>query len=126
MSPLVFSSSARLKATLSNWSPQWAVLPMLLLFLVLCPPVGHASDLNFPTEIVLGMSAALTGNAADLGKSMQRGILAGLERANRNGGVNARKLRLIALDDAYEPARTGSNMLRLIEKDNVLAVIGNV
>src|SRR6201999_2236625 len=26
----------------------------------------------------------------------------------------------------YEPARTGSNMLRLIEKDNVLAVIGNV
>ncbi len=48
------------------------------------------------------------------------------ERANRNGGVHAHKLRLIALDDAYEPVRTGSNMLRLIETDNVLAVIGNV
>jgi branched-chain amino acid transport system substrate-binding protein len=57
---------------------------------------------------------------------MQRGILAGLNRANRNGGINARKLRLIALDDAYEPSRTAPNMLRLIKKDNVLAIIGNV
>jgi branched-chain amino acid transport system substrate-binding protein len=49
-----------------------------------------------------------------------------LERANRNGGVNHRKLRLIALDDGYEPARTAVNMRQLIEKDNVLAIIGNV
>ena len=42
------------------------------------------------------------------------------------GGVNGRKLRLIALDDGYEPARTAPNMRQLIEKDNVLAIIGNV
>jgi branched-chain amino acid transport system substrate-binding protein len=35
-------------------------------------------------------------------------------------------LRLIALDDGYEPARTAPNMRRLIEEDGVLAVIGNV
>jgi ABC-type branched-subunit amino acid transport system substrate-binding protein len=72
------------------------------------------------------MSAVLTGGAEDLGKAMQRGIVAGFERANRNGGVNGRKLRLIALDDGYEPARTAPNMRQLIEKENVLAVIGNV
>jgi ABC-type branched-subunit amino acid transport system substrate-binding protein len=72
------------------------------------------------------MSTVLTGNAGNLGKDMQRGILAGLERANRNGGVNGRKLRLISLDDGYEPTRTGPNMRQLIEKDNVLAIIGNV
>jgi branched-chain amino acid transport system substrate-binding protein len=47
-------------------------------------------------------------------------------RENRVGGVNGRKLRLIALDDGYEPTRTTQNMRQLIEKDNVLAVIGNV
>lgn len=72
------------------------------------------------------MSTVLTGYTADLGKDMQKGITAGLERANRDGGVNGRKLRLIALDDGYEPARAAPNMRELIEKDHVLAVIGNV
>ena len=40
--------------------------------------------------------------------------------------MNGRKLRLIALDDGYEPTRTAPNMRQLIEKDNVLAVICNV
>lgn len=77
-------------------------------------------------EILLGMSTVLSGPAADLGKDMRLGVLAGLERANRAGGVNGRRLKLIALDDGYEPGRTAPNMRELIEKDNVLAVIGNV
>ena len=85
-----------------------------------------AAETDSPAEIVLGMSTVLTGNAGNLGKDMQRGILAGLERANRNGGVNGRKLRLISLDDGYERSRTGPNMRQLIEKDHVLAIIGNV
>jgi branched-chain amino acid transport system substrate-binding protein len=107
--------------------PRWLSIALtVLLFFALecCEALGVDTDSS--AEIVLGMSAPLTGNAGQLGKDMQRGILAGLNRANRNGGINARKLRLIALDDAYEPSRTGPNMLRLIEKDNVLAIIGNV
>src|SRR5580700_6056751 len=100
-------------------------LKILLLFLALGIRETQAAEPDPPTEIVLGMSTALTGNAGNLGKDMQRGILAGLERANRNGGVNGRKLRLIALDDGHEPARTAPNMRRLIEKDNVIALIGN-
>ena len=76
--------------------------------------------------IVLGMSTALTGPTAELGKAMKQGVLVGLSRANREGGVNGRRLKLLALDDGYEPSRTSPNMRRLIEKENVLAVIGNV
>jgi ABC-type branched-subunit amino acid transport system substrate-binding protein len=72
------------------------------------------------------MSTVLSGDSPNLGKDMERGIVTGLDRANRSGGVNGRKLRLIALDDGFEPTRTGPNMRQLIEKDNVLAVIGNV
>ncbi|HEY0791723.1 MAG TPA: ABC transporter substrate-binding protein [Chthoniobacterales bacterium] len=79
-----------------------------------------------PPEIVLGMSTALSGSAAYVGQDIRLGIMVGLARANRNGGVNGRKLRLIVLDDGYEPARTMPNMRSLLEKENVLAVIGNV
>src|SRR6185503_10333510 len=54
------------------------------------------------------------------------GVLAGLERANRAGGVLGRRLRLVALDDGYVPSRTGPNMRKLIQEEKVLAVIGNI
>jgi branched-chain amino acid transport system substrate-binding protein len=88
--------------------------------------VAQTADVVSPAEIVLGMSTVLTGGAQVLGKNMQQGILAGLERANREGGIGGRKLRLISLDDGYEPSRTAPNMRRLIEDDHVLTIIGNV
>ncbi len=101
-------------------------LPVISLCLMLAVYVARAAESALPAEIVLGMSTALSGPAADLGKDMRLGVQAGLERANRAGGVRGRKLRLIALDDGYEPSRTAPNMRQLIEKDRVLAVIGNV
>src|SRR5271170_6091530 len=91
-----------------------SALTLLFLILVLGNRIGRAAEPNAPGEIVLGMSAVFTGVSADLGKNMQRGILTGLERANANGGVNGRKLRLVALDHGYEPARTALNMRQLI------------
>jgi branched-chain amino acid transport system substrate-binding protein len=91
--------------------------------------LGHelpAAETSAQAEIVLGMSTALTGSAQNLGRDMELGVLTGLARANRNGGVHDRKVRLITLDDGYEPARTAPNTERLIEKENVLAIIGNV
>lgn len=86
---------------------------------------AHGESRPVP-EIVLGMSTVLSGPAANLGSDMRQGVLAGFERANRAGGVAGRRLRLVALDDGYEPARTAPNMRRLLEEENVLAVIGNV
>ena len=97
------------------------ILP-LLLFIGLAAEVCAAAE----TELRLGMSTALSGSAANLGTDMRQGVLAGLDRANRAGGIDGRLLRLIALDDGYEPARTAPNMRQLLEKENVLAVIGNV
>jgi branched-chain amino acid transport system substrate-binding protein len=86
-----------------------------------------ATDLdNSKQDIVFGMSTALSGPAADLGTQMKQGVLAGLEQANRAGGVHGRHLRLIALDDGYEPSRTAPNMRRLLQQENVVAIIGNV
>jgi branched-chain amino acid transport system substrate-binding protein len=101
-------------------------LTFLFLLLTLLNSEAQATKTDSAAEIVLGMSTVVTGAAGNLGRDMQQGILVGLARANRNGGVNGRKLRLITLDDGYEPARTAVNMRQLIERDDVLAIIGNV
>ena len=101
-------------------------LTILFLLIALENHQATAAETVSSTEIVLGMSSALTGSAQNLGKDVQRGILTAFERVNRHGGVHGRKLRLIALDDGYEPARTMPNMRELIHKENVVAVIGNV
>src|ERR1700676_227220 len=90
-----------------------SALTILFLFLALGSRKAQAAEADSPAEIVLGVSTVLTGNAADLGKDMKRGILAGLERANRSGDVHGRKLRLITLEYGYEPTRTGPNIRQL-------------
>src|SRR6516225_782032 len=77
-------------------------------------------------EIRFGISAPFTGSARDLGQNMKTGIEAAFNAANVNGGVYGRRLRLIAMDDGYEPARTAMTMKELYEKDEVFGLLGNV
>ena len=121
----ISNQSAQRRRFLLSALPGGAPLLGLLVFGVCALSVRGATT-HSPDEIVLGMSAALSGPAGNLGKDMRQGVLAGLERANRAGGVHGRRLRLIALDDGYEPARAAPNMRQLLESENVLAVIGNV
>jgi ABC-type branched-subunit amino acid transport system substrate-binding protein len=79
----------------------------------------------YADELKVGMSGALTGPAAALGLGMKSGIEAYFAQVNAAGGVHGHTLRLIALDDGYEPSRAGSNMHKLIEDDKVFAVLGN-
>lgn len=78
------------------------------------------------TEIVFGQSAAFTGPAEELGKGMRAGIRAAFEEANRSGGVSGRTVRLVEFDDGYEPDRAVANTRRLIEEEEVFALIGAV
>jgi ABC-type branched-subunit amino acid transport system substrate-binding protein len=86
------------------------------------PTVRGVTD----TEIRFGMSAPFSGSAKELGQNMKLGIEAAFNAANANGGVHGRKLRLIAADDGYEPARTAGTMKQLYETNQVFALIGNV
>ncbi len=107
---------------------KWGFTPAVLL-LPLLTSLGLAQPVwakNSSSDLVFGMSTALTGPAADLGDNMKAGVLAGFHRANTNGGIHGRTIRLIALDDGYEPSRTTPNIRKLIEQDRVLGIIGNV
>lgn len=102
------------------------LIPMVMLAVAISSGTFAKEQSGGDNPIVLGMSTALTGPAAMLGVNMRAGVYAAIQQVNQSGGIQHRTLQLIALDDGYEPARTAPNMRRLIEKDHVLAVIGNV
>ncbi len=91
----------------------WALAPVRL--------PGQAAS-----EIVLGMSAAFSGPSAELGRGIRTGVELMLRRVNEAGGIGGRRLRLVALDDSYQADPVKDNMLRLIDREQAVAVIGNV
>src|SRR5262249_14791320 len=76
--------------------------------------------------IVFGQPAALEGPAAALGTGMRAGINAAFEEANKKGGIHGRKLKLISVDDGYEPDKSIAAVKKLIDEDKVFALIGPV
>lgn len=123
-------ASVRLSGVKAARSRALSLVGILFCLVGIVCQIGFFSSPVYGAEtddrIVLGMSTALTGPAADLGLHVKAGVNAAFAQANARGGINHRTLELIALDDGYEPARTAPNMRQLIENDHVLAVIGNV
>lgn len=101
---------------------KWA----LLLTLVPLVSVANADDGVTDDSILVGMSSVFTGPASSLGIEVKRGVDAYFKEVNASGGVQGRKLKLLALDDGYEPARTAPNMRKLISEHKVFGVLGNV
>ena len=91
-----------------------------LLLLLLTPFLAETKD------IYVGMSSALTGPAGFLGREMKLGIESAFYESNSNGGINGNIIKLVAMDDKYEPFYTELNMKRFGSDDNFVAVIGNV
>jgi ABC-type branched-subunit amino acid transport system substrate-binding protein len=90
------------------------------------PPAASTARGVTDNEIRFGMVGPLSGAARELGREMKLGIDTAFNRANEAGGVNGRRLKLVAADDGYEPARTLDAMKQLYEKDQVFGFIGNV
>ncbi|MDB5820983.1 MAG: branched-chain amino acid transporter substrate-binding protein [Rhizobacter sp.] len=77
-------------------------------------------------EIVLGSSQPLSGTLAYMGKAVDEGMRTYFEMVNSQGGVNGRKIKLITYDDELKPAKSVANAKLLVERDNVMALVGNV
>lgn len=79
-----------------------------------------------PDTIVFGQAAVLQGPASALGLGMKAGLDAAFDEVNRKGGVHGRKVRLVSVDDGYEPSKSIAATRRLIEDEKVFALIGAV
>ena len=65
-------------------------------------------------EILIGSCSALEGPSHALGVETVAGAKAYFSLINEEGGVNGRKLKLLAYDDSYDPAKTQACFDRLL------------
>lgn len=77
-----------------------------------------------PTEIVIGTHQDLSGPIKTWGVPVLNGMKLAVEEINAAGGINGRKLRLIAEDSAYDPKKAVLASQKLIEKDKIFAMVG--
>ena len=87
---------------------------------------AHAETGVTNDAIIVGQSAPMSGQAAQLGQQMNRGAQLYFNAVNAAGGINGRKIELKVLDDFYEPDATARNTKTLIEDTKVFALFGYV
>jgi len=77
-------------------------------------------------EIVIGEYGSLTGSTATFGISTKNGIEIAIDEANKAGGVLGKQIRVIVEDDQSLPQEAQTVVTKLINKDHVIALLGEV
>jgi len=106
--------------------PTFLLLLLIGLAAALHPDITLAAPGVTGNTILLGESAAFSGPAAKLGEAMREGATAYFNQVNRQGGVYGRQIKLVSLDDGYEPDRAVANTKALIDDKKVFALFGYV
>jgi branched-chain amino acid transport system substrate-binding protein len=76
-------------------------------------------------EIKIGQTMPLTGPAA-WASAVGVAEKAYMQMINDQGGINGRKINLIAADDGYLPWRTGNETRKLVEVEHVAFMFGSI
>ena len=89
------------------------------------PGISLAQTKKIPIGLVVG----LTGKAGAWGVPVGDAVALAIEQINANGGIKSKggaQLELIVADHQTNPQMAGTQTERVIQVNNVLAVIGNV
>lgn len=94
-----------------------AVIALGLVAAAKMPPGVH------PSEIVIGTHLDLTGPLSELGSAVRNGLTTAFDEVNASGGINGRKLRLIAIDDGYNVRKAVNATKVLLRRDQIFAML---
>lgn len=87
-----------------------------------CTSEGAGTGSSEPIRV--GSVLSLTGTYAAMGESEKNAIELEVARINEAGGVDGRELEVLIEDDATDEAKAVAAASRLIEQDDVVALIG--
>jgi len=94
-------------------------LPLMLLALA-----GGLAIAQTDGPILVGQSGGFTGGQAAYSADVRNGIEAAFAGANASGGINGRQIKLVTADDGGNRDKVLANTKKLVETDNVMALIG--
>jgi branched-chain amino acid transport system substrate-binding protein len=100
-------------------------LGLLLLPAFLSGP-ARAEDGITKDTILIGRSASMTGPIAARMKPPTEAMIAYFNAVNDAGGINGRRIKLINLDDGFDPKRAMENTKKLINEEKVFAMFAQV
>jgi len=116
-----------------TWSIVWIALLFILVITVAAQtgklPLGLSSaargvDASFRTVIKIGGAFGQSGICAEFGEGEFRGATLAVEEVNASGGVNGKKLALVAEDTLCENKGVVNATRKLVSIENVSAIIG--
>jgi len=85
-----------------------------------------APSLSAQEPIKIGQFASITGKEASLGQSSNNGTMMAIDDLNAAGGVLGRPLLLVTEDTQSKPGETATVVKKLISRDKVIALLGEV
>src|ERR1700683_4362584 len=103
----------------SLWAKARGLLALFALFALICPNAAKAAD-----PIRVGMTVALTGGVAPIGKQVLTALQIWRDDVNAKGGLLGRPVELVVYDDQSNPANVPPLYTKLIDVDKVDLLIG--
>ena len=97
-----------------------------ILLLGVAAALFSGCDKKTGDTILIGEYASLTGKEATFGISSHEGTVMAIEELNAAGGVLGKKLQLLSEDNQSKAGETVTVVNKLISKDGVVAVLGEV
>jgi|ERR1700677_1374630 branched-chain amino acid transport system substrate-binding protein len=75
--------------------------------------------------VKIGFAGPMTGPVSAFGHEIERGMDVAVEAINAKGGVRGRKLEVVIRDDEFDPVKTVTAYRDLIERQDVVALVGS-
>lgn len=86
-------------------------------------PVYAQHSAGDKTPIIIGQTTSLAGPAALFAKPVSDALRATIDAFNRSGGIGGRHIRLMVMDDGFDPARAVDNAKHLLD-GGAIALVG--
>lgn len=106
-----------------KWTAVWAVAGICCLMVLMAAAPGPARAAE-KAPYKIGAIFSVTGDNSPLGEPEKDTALLLEERINKKGGINGHPVRIIIEDDAGQETKTVLAAKKLVEQDNVVAVVG--
>ena len=98
----------------------------IFVFALLAFGVGALACAKKSDDIPVGAYLSLSGSDSTFGTDTRDGIELAVQELNAAGGVKGKKVRVIYEDDKSTPAEATNKVRQLIDRDGVVAVLGEV
>jgi len=100
------------------------VLAMMLVLVLMVLGCG-TSKTGQNDEIILGLTAPMSGDYAEYGNSFKNAAELAIDKVNKDGGINGKKLKIVVSDSKNDPKEAANIAQKYVSDPSIMAVIGD-